>query len=397
MLKQKIVTQGRMLARVVFLGVIWLFLMAAQLRADDGWTSENTLRISLEGPRAYRVFTLSDPMRVVVDIKEHDWTGKSAGVFAESDFVSTARVGVFQPEWSRLVMDLTTPVALSSARISSDASANGLILKFRNTGVEEFNATSGTPDSTTWFARTLNPTVRPDPNGLLIAIDPGHGGIDPGAIRDGVEEKAIALAFAREFRDAVENVPHVTAFLIRETDMFVALDDRVGLARAADADVFISIHANTVELGNAEGATVFTLSAQATDAASARIAALENNADNLAGLEVESPADDVSKMLVDMARLETNARSEKLGKDLLASLVDNIEVIRSNSNPRAGFRVLRAPDVPSVLIELGFMSNARDRARMMSPDWRRKAANAVLSGILAWAKTDAALAPLALQ
>ena len=329
-------------------------------------------------------------MRLVVDIKDHDWSDADPDRFRSNIAVQNARMGAFRAGWGRLVLDLSQPLHLVTSSIDQSGQTSVLILRFDATTPEIFAAKAGPPADT--VSTVLRHTPAPaNPARLRIAIDPGHGGIDPGAIRDGVTEKSIALTFAQEMADLINADPSVDAFLTRDRDMFVSLDDRVALARAADADIFVSIHANTVEWGNAEGATIFTLSDKASDAAAAALADYENRADLAAGLDISAQADDVATMLTDMARVETNARSRDLGDTLVRTLTGQIPIIRSKPHRSAGFRVLRAPDVPSVLLELGFMSNQNDRDRMTSGQWQKQAAAAILDALKTWAKQDKSL------
>lgn len=367
---------------------MWLLPMVAA-QAQNGWVDGKTIGIRMDSPAPYRVYFLNAPMRMVVDLENHDWADATPDAFVQNSWVSGARLGAFRPGLSRLVLDLAKPLELAATNLRPDGDTIALHLTLKRVDADAFakNAVLATPREQTKQA----PLPSKDPNRLLIAIDPGHGGIDPGAIRDGVMEKSIALETALQLRALIAADPTVDAFLTRTTDHFVSLDDRVGLARATDADVFVSIHANTVEWGNAEGASIFTLSDEASDTAAAELADYENRADLAAGLHITTTQNDVAQLLADMARHETDARSRTLGDVLVTSLTGQIPIIRSKPHRSAGFRVLRAPDMPSVLLELGFMSNAKDRARMTSRDWQRKAAAAVLEAVKTWAKQDDSL------
>lgn len=356
----------------------------------SGWANTRDLVIPVAGPTPYRVFFLDDPMRLVVDIKGHDWTDVAQRPYRDNPAVQDARMGAFHAGWGRLVLDLATPIRLVSSTLSDLNTKSNLVLRFAPSSAEDFAAVAGPPPEQ-MQSRVLSAALPKNSAQLRIAIDPGHGGIDPGAIRDGVTEKSIALAFAREMAGLISEDPSLDAFLTRDTDMFVSLDDRVALARAAHADIFVSIHANTVEWGNAEGATIFTLSDTASDAASEALADFENRADLAAGLDISAPADDVASLLTDMARVETNARSRDMGDHLVRTLTGQIPIIRSKPHRSAGFRVLRAPDVPSVLLELGFMSNRNDRNRMTSRQWQKTAAAAIVESLKSWAKQDKSL------
>ncbi|WP_316015857.1 N-acetylmuramoyl-L-alanine amidase, partial [Roseobacter sp. HKCCA0434] len=230
-----------------------------------------------------------------------------------------------------------------------------------------------------------------------IVLDPGHGGVDPGAIRADIAEKDIALAFALELRAVLEASGRYEVVLTREADIFLSLRERVRIARAAEADVFLSLHANTVTRGNASGAAIYTLSEEASSREAAALAALENRADLVGGVDLGAGEDDLALLLTDMAQRDTNARSADLAEVTVAALRDAVGVIRTNPHRQAGFRVLKAPDIPSLLIELGFLSDAGDRANLVSPRWRRHAADGILAALDAWADREGMIAARAIS
>ena len=279
------------------------------------------------------------------------------------------------------MFDLDGPRRIVSAGLS--ATSDGSVLDLR------LAAVAAPP-----FAASAAPATDPQlpapvpPSRFLVAIDPGHGGVDPGAIRNGIAEKDIALAFGQEIAALFEANDAYDVMLTRSSDRFLSLTDRVRRAREQEADIFISIHANTVTEGDARGAAVYTLSDEATDAASAALAELENRADVAGGLDIRTEVDAVAKVLVDMAMTETRARSHAIAETLVAALRDRVSVLRTQPHRSAGFRVLKAPDIPSVLLELGFLSNARDRANMQDPVWRQKAGEAVLAAIEVWRRRE---------
>ena len=191
---------------------------------------------------------------------------------------------------------------------------------------------------------------------VLVAIDPGHGGIDPGASREGVTEKDLALAFGLELRAALEASGRFEVVMTRESDVFVSLRDRVEMARSAGADVFLSLHLNTVAEGDVSGATVYALSETASDASAKALAEFENQSDTLAGLDNVGGEDQVALALIDMARRVTDARSAQLGTALVEGFGGTVGVTRNRPFWTADLRVLKAPDMPSLLLELGFLS-----------------------------------------
>ncbi|MFW5641507.1 MAG: N-acetylmuramoyl-L-alanine amidase family protein, partial [Roseicyclus sp.] len=218
---------------------------------------------------------------------------------------------------------------------------------------------------------------------------PGHGGVDPGAVRGGVTEADLVLQFARELAEALGRTGRAEAVLTRQADVFVPLPARVTRARAAGADAFVSLHADALADGRARGATVYTLADRASDAASAALAEQHDRADLLQGIDLSSSDDVVAGVLMDLARAETAPRAEALADALVESL--GAGGLRLHSRPRgeAGFTVLRAADIPSVLVEIGFMSDPSDLANLQDPVWRAAMQAALVEGILTWAEADA--------
>lgn len=212
---------------------------------------------------------------------------------------------------------------------------------------------------------------------FTIAIDPGHGGIDGGANgATGTVEKDVTLAFGLELKARLETNPGYSIVMTREKDEFLRLDDRVRIARQADADLFISVHADTIRVRGVKGATVYTVSDRASDEAAHALAERENLADQMAGIDVREENRDVADILTDLIRRETHTFSIRFARSLVGELSSKIEMI-NNPHRSAGFRVLRAPDVPSVLVELGYLSDAGDEERLNDPEWRKKAVESI--------------------
>jgi N-acetylmuramoyl-L-alanine amidase len=221
-------------------------------------------------------------------------------------------------------------------------------------------------------------------------LGPGHGGVDPGAVRGPHTEADLVLTFARELRDALRRTGRVDVVLTRDADVFVPLPTRVTLARAAEADLFISIHADAVAEGRARGATVYTLSDTASDAAAAALAEQHDRADLVQGIDLHGADDVVAGVLMDLARLDTAPRSVAFAQTLVDSIGSAGFRLHPQPEGEAGFTVLRAADIPSVLLEIGFMSDERDLANILDPDWRAGMRAALVAAVLGWADADAA-------
>ncbi len=216
----------------------------------------------------------------------------------------------------------------------------------------------------------------------LIVLDPGHGGIDNGTHWKSVDEKDIVLAFARTLREKLEHSGKYRVAMTRGDDTFVALGDRVRFARARRAALFISLHADSLppKEGHAEGATVYTLSEKASDAQAAELANSENASDIIAGVDLSNEPSDVASILVDLAQRETKTFSMQFARNVVGELRDTAKLYKRPIKS-AGFVVLKDPDVPSVLIELGYLSSAADRKNLTSPAWRAKTAGALAEAV----------------
>lgn len=366
---------------------------ASHLR-DDGAALE--LRLSLSQGVPWRVFTLDAPRRLVLDLREADWSGLEGAGFVRSAQVTGLRAGPFRPGWSRLVADLAGPLVVTRAGMQTGGQGAVLTLRLEPASAADFAAASGAPEMAGWApmpepAPVAPPRRRQDGSRpLVVALDPGHGGVDPGAEIGGLVEKDLMLTFAREVREALLRAGAGQVVLTREDDSFVPLEERVTIARAAGADLFISLHADSLETGQAHGATVHTLAGQASDRASALLAERHNRADLLAGLDLSGQEDEVALVLMDLARTETAPRSGRLARHL----VEQIRAMGAplNGRPRrsAAFSVLKAPDIPSVLLEAGFLSSERDSRNLRDPAWRARMGEAIARAVMGWAVEDAA-------
>lgn len=373
--------------------------VASQIQ--DGWFGKSSVALHLSQGVPFRVFHLDDPARLIVDFKEADWTGVRAADILEADGRITAvRFGSFQAGWSRMVLDLSEPMLPIEIGMPVDQVTGRAVLRIALGPVteEEFAANAGSPPNANWVpeqART--PAAEKIDDEFIVMIDPGHGGIDPGAVRDGVNEKGLMLTLGRGVAEALVRSGEAKAFLTRNDDSFVSLPARVSLAHEVGADLFISLHADALSNGQAEGATVYTLSDEASDAASAQLASQHNRADIIAGVDLNGSDDEVANVLIDLARQETGPRSESLATILLEMIEEAGAPLSKKRQKQAGFSVLKSADIPSVLIEVGFLSSSRDRANLRDPEWRNLMISALVQAIIAWKADDVATRPLVRQ
>lgn len=362
------------------------------------------IQLSLTQPVPFRLFTLDAPLRLVLDFQEVDWQGFDENTVLQTDRVADLRYGIFRPGWSRMVVDLPEPLVIDLADMKTDRVRGSALLtvRLKNATPAEFAKASGAFRSEEWAipkgdkgikAKTRQIGDRP----LVVAIDPGHGGIDSGATREGYLEKDLVLQFARELKEALIRSGRYKAELTRANDSFVSLPSRITLARQMGADVFVSIHADALSEGRATGTTIYTLSEEASDTAAEQLARQHDRGDLLAGVDLHEQDDLIAGVLMDMARLETGARSELLADMLVSGIGQSVGRIRKRPHLAAGFTVLKAPDIPSVLVELGFMSNRSDLNNLLTKNWRDKVVRGVLLALDTWAFEDAAQARLLRQ
>ncbi|WP_421704578.1 N-acetylmuramoyl-L-alanine amidase [Aliiroseovarius sp.] len=356
-----------------------------------------SLQMSLTQPVPWRVYTLDAPPRLVLDFSELDFTGADRATMADAvTGVATVNHGLWRPGWTRMVLELAAPMVVDQAGMTT-AGAGAAILQIDLTAVsaEVFAARAGAPASAVFAdetgldlpaARTRQTGDRP----LKVVLDPGHGGIDPGAEAEGVVEAHLVLTFAHELRELLLRTGGFDVVLTREDDRFVPLETRVTIARHAGADVFLSLHADALAQGRATGATVYTLSEDASDIASQKLAERHDRSDLLAGVDLSRHDDEVALVLMDMARRETTPRSLALAAALVQGIHSSTQSTYKTPQLQAGFSVLKAPDIPSALIELGFLTSKADREKLVDPAWRAKAAEGIRDALQYWAIQDAA-------
>ena len=373
----------------------------AKSSVSDGWFGKTEIKIGLSQGVPFRVFLLENPARLVVDFKEADWaTVRPDMILPQAGRVSAVRFGAFRPGWSRLVADLSEPLVPVEVGMPVDAASGQAVLEItlKTASPEEFTAQAGAPVDPAWPEAL---TKAPDPQALkpkrfTVALDAGHGGIDPGAERGDVLEKDLMLSFARTLREVLLR-NDVDVVMIRDEDVFVALETRVAIAHQARADIFISLHADSLRQGGAKGATVYTLSQEASDAATAHLAARHDRSDIIAGADLTGSDDQVAGILLDLARQETEPRSLALAKVLAEGMAQAGGPMNRRPLRKAGFSVLKSADIPSVLVEVGFLSSDRDLKNLRDPVWRNTMVNGMAQAILTWRDNDAARAPLVRQ
>ncbi|RLJ41608.1 N-acetylmuramoyl-L-alanine amidase [Litoreibacter meonggei] len=353
--------------------------------------SVTVLSLALTQAVPYRVQVFEAPNRIAIDFREVAFEPDLTGL-DRADRVTDLRAGVIRDGWSRLVLDLAEPMLVSEAGMVTDPQDGDAIItvSLEPTSQIEFSkhAASSLTGLVTW---QHNNAVQAQDVRRMVVIDPGHGGVDPGAQRFGVDEADLMLQFGRELREQLLRSGRYDVIMTREDNSFVSLPQRVSLARAAGADVFISLHADALAEGRATGTTVYTLSDEASDEASAKLAERQDRTDILAGVDLTAQDDQIATVLMDLARRETMPRTDRLADALVDGLRNTLGELHKRPRLEAGFSVLKAPDIPSVLIELGFMSSEKDLKRLQDQVWRSQAAVGIVDALDHWALEDAAI------
>lgn len=340
--------------------------------------------VELSDPVQVRVFTLADPYRVVIDMPEVLWrvgendrpTGKGA--------VNSYRYGLFRKGNSRFVVDLNRPVRVETPRMLPPDGGFGfrLVFDLYPATQQEFVAKAGWPQSDRTPVVAIQPTVPSSVGKRIIVVDAGHGGVDPGTHgAAGLLEKDLVLAVAKKLRDALETTGRYKVHLTRDSDVFIPLRERVNIARAAHGDLFISIHADANDHREIRGASIYTLSEDASDREAGKLAERENMSDVIAGVDLAGENSPVASILIDLAQRDTMNRSARFSQTALEKLAGATLLQHSSPHRSAGFAVLKGPDVPAVLVELGYLSSPQDEAEMQTETWRRRVAGALANAV----------------
>jgi N-acetylmuramoyl-L-alanine amidase len=344
-----------------------------------------------------RWFLLRDPHRLVIELPETRFAFEPKDTKPRG-LIRAVTYGSIGGGKSRVILAAKGPFAVEQADIVANEDGQGyrLALDIVAAAQEQFDAALAEQVATTGSTATapkgdrVGASVDRPAKRFTIVIDPGHGGIDSGALGvNGTVEKTITLAFALELRAKLQAEGRFDVYLTRSGDEFLRLDDRVRIARQNGADLFISVHADTIRQKGIRGATVYTVSDKASDAEAQALADRENLSDQLAGIEVKDENHQVADILVDLIRRETHAFSIRFARTLVGELSDSVGLI-NNPHRFASFRVLKAPDVPSVLVELGYLSNAKDEEQLRNPEWRGKAVTSIANAVSAFASSKAA-------
>lgn len=408
----------------MFLAALFSFLpfsLAAQapLRVD-GLTvavggGQEEVRLRMNRAVNYKTFFLQNPDRFVVDLPAAQWALPQAlPAQYGGSLLRGIRVGQFNPTTTRVVFELGGAASLVGSTFVGSPPGAELQLALRSTGAiapaPQAVVAPAAKQGDDWMVLAeRQPSSKPLPAGVgfrtvpvpvfkpssrtvkpIVVIDAGHGGQDPGTIgASGTHEKDITLAYARALNHALLKTGRYHVVLTRDDDRFIMLRGRLGIGREAKGDVFISLHADSAENKDTRGFSIYTLSDTASDAEAAALAARENKVDLVYGLNLSNEQKDVTEILIDLAQRETMNKSSKLAEILVDNLSKEVLPL-PNTHRYAGFAVLKAPDVPSVLIEIGFLSNKKDETQIKSSKYREKVVDSLVDGLDAYFASRAA-------
>jgi len=358
-----------------------------RLGGDD---EQTRLVVDLSQKIDVAAFTLADPYRVVIDLPQVNFQLPPKSGEHGRGLVKAFRYGLIMQGGSRIVLDAKGPVRVDKAFVLAAAEGQParLVIDLVATDRDSFlrdialhdRAPRQSAASNKVSATPLEPSGDTRP---LIVVDPGHGGIDSGTKSgSGQDEKDVVLSFGLMLRDGLEKTGKYRVAMTRSDDTFIPLNERVRFARAQNASLLISIHADSLPRGEgqAEGASIYTLSAHASDAEAARLAEVENKSDVIAGVDLSAEPNDVANILIDLAQRETKAFSLQFASAAVNELRPTTK-LHLHPMKSAGFIVLKAPDVPSVLLELGYMSTKDDLKNLMSTEWRSRTADSLVHAV----------------
>ncbi len=372
------------------------FPVASEVRLA-GDMKQTRFILDLDKKIDVHAFLLAEPDRAVIDIPQVSFRLAPGAGDTGRGLIKAFRYGLVMPGGSRIVFDLAGPAKIEKAYVLD--AANGqpprLVVELETVDRAAFNRLLAVSNSSEGLRGAVSPEPAVDdatgstggatPSDMrpVVVIDPGHGGIDNGTqASTGETEKDLVLAFAMALRDRIEQDGRYHVVMTRTDDTFIPLAERVRVARTNGAALFVSIHADALPRreGDARGATIYTLSDKASDAEAERLAEAENKADAIGGVNLTEEPTDVADILIDLAQRETRTFSNRFARLLMSEMQTTM---RMHKHPlkSAGFRVLKAPDVPSVLVELGFVSNKADLRQMVSDDWRSKTVGSVAKAV----------------
>lgn len=389
--------------KVTVLGLNTAFIPIAQIANASNFNDVYSFQLKLDEAMPFKVYSLNYPNRIVLELHTaaynslEDFDIKSSPLLGEIKFKNLVS------GWSTITIPIDNPAKVQNLAMKPHkVDASKVVLSFELFPIvqQEFDGIVeifSHPIIDQPSVTIKNNFYDSKNNNLIVVIDPGHGGLDPGAQVKTIREADLMLSLAQVVVEEIKRLDNTEVILTRTSDQFTSLDKRLMLAVQAGADLFISLHADTVEKGKAYGTTVYTLSKEASDQASARLAARHGGNELISGVDLTGADTAITSALMDLLRRENTVRSDAFSKSIIKNLEDLSIKLNSKPSRKANFSVLKLPSVPSVLIETGFMSASSDLQNLQDRDWAEKFAVAISSAILEWVAGDQLLSQNRMQ
>ena len=353
--------------------------------AKDRFFGGIEINLQLSQGVPYKIWMERDPLSLIIDFNVLNFNGIDLEKINQSKNIKSIEIKELDTEWSRLSFYLADYWAIENTEMSispQDNSASlSIFLKSISEGIFSLTDKPNKDFSSNKISAIEN-------NDLLVVLDPGHGGRDPGAEAGGYRESSLMLELAEAVKESLIRNTDFKVVLTRTEDKFLSLEDRITIASQSDANLFISLHADAVIEGEASGTTVYLLSDKATDKMSAQLASRHDRSEILRGVDLSGLDSQVASVLLDMARQETKPRSEAVASFILKVFKEKITELSSQPLRYAAFSVLKSPDIPSILIEAGFMSTSSDLQNLTTKKWRREFADSLTEAISRWHVRD---------
>ena len=353
--------------------------------AKDRFFGGIEINLQLSQGVPYKIWMDRDPLSLIIDFNVLNFNGIDPEKLNQSKNIKSIEIKDLDTEWSRLSINLADYWRIENTEMSisqRDNSASlSIFLKSISEGIFSLTDKPNKDFSSNKISAIEN-------NDFVVVLDPGHGGRDPGAEAGGYRESSLMLELAEAVKESLIRNTDFKVVLTRTEDKFLSLEDRITIASQSDANLFISLHADAVIEGEASGTTVYLLSDKATDKMSAQLASRHDRSEILRGVDLSGLDSQVASVLLDMARQETKPRSEAVASFILKVFKEKITELSSQPLRYAAFSVLKSPDIPSILIEAGFMSTSSDLQNLTTKKWRREFADSLAEAISRWHVRD---------
>ncbi len=353
--------------------------------AKDRFFGGIEINLQLSQGVPYKIWMDRDPLSLIIDFNVLNFNGIDLEKINQSKNIKSIEIKELDTEWSRLSFHLADYWAIENTEMSISPQDNSASLSIFLKSISE-GIFSLTDKPNKDFSRNKISAI--ENNDFVVVLDPGHGGRDPGAEAGGYRESSLMLELAEAVKESLIRNTDFKVVLTRTEDKFLSLEDRITIASQSDANLFISLHADAVIEGEASGTTVYLLSDKATDKMSAQLASRHDRSEILRGVDLSGLDSQVASVLLDMARQETKPRSEAVASFILKVFKEKITELSSQPLRYAAFSVLKSPDIPSILIEAGFMSTSSDLQNLTTKKWRREFADSLTEAISRWHVRD---------